>query len=138
MSLVIVLVLLTGIMLLAVSGLGGAIAAVALAGLEEQAAMAFEAAESGVVRTLRSGEAIPAMSSAWPALADPVSVSTTLRYDTRPAPWSPRAGFSLGTGGTGFTLHHGVVRADGTAGRGTLVRIEQGFTVIAPAREEAW
>ena len=54
-SLVIVLLLLAGVMLLAVSGLGGAIAAMALADFDERSTGASEAAEAGVTRSLRSG-----------------------------------------------------------------------------------
>lgn len=133
-SLVIVLLLLAGVMLLAVSGLGGAIAAMALAGFDERASMAFEAAEAGVTRSLRSGTAMSPPLLPWPASARGVSVQTTLRHDAPDSPGALPSGFSLGSA-DGFVLHHGTVLAEGEAGRGTLVRIEQGFAVIAPARE---
>jgi type II secretory pathway pseudopilin PulG len=136
-SLVIVLLLLAGIMLLAVSGLGGAIASMAMADLDERAARAFEAAEAGVSRTLGSGAAVSPAAAPWPSTDPAVTVQTQIRHDPPPqAPASPY-GFSLGTGGGGFVLHHGSILAEGSAGRGTLVRIEQGFAIVGPARESA-
>jgi hypothetical protein len=136
-SLVIVLLLLAGVMLLAVSGLGGAIASMALADLDERAARAFEAAEAGVTRSLVSGVAVSPAAAPWPATDPAVTVLTLIRHDPPPpAPPSPY-GFSFGSSGTGFVLHHGSVLAEGSAGRGTLVRIEQGFAVVGPARESA-
>lgn len=134
-SLVIVLLLLAGVMLLAVSGLGGAIAAMALADLDERSAWAFEAAEAGVTSSLRSGIPVSPAASPWPATAPQVSVHAVVSHDppAQGAAWPP--GFSLGAAGTGFVLQHGSVLAEGSGGRGTQVRIEQGFTVLAPARE---
>jgi Tfp pilus assembly protein PilX len=134
MSLVVVLLLLAGVMLLAVSGLGGAIAAIALADFDERSSLAFEAAEAGVTRTLRGGNALSPPAGAWPATARAVTVWTVLRQDPPASPPAWPSGFSLGTA-DGFVLHHGTVLAEGSAGRGTLTRIEQGFTVVAPARE---
>jgi hypothetical protein len=134
-SLVIVLLLLAGVMLLAVSGLGGAIAAMALADFDERSAWAFEAAEAGVTRSLRSGASISPPASPWPATAPGITVRTEVRHDPPlQAPAWP-TGFSLGEAGSGFILLHGSVLADGSGGRGTRVRIEQGFSVVAPARE---
>lgn len=135
MSLVIVLLLLAGIMLLAVAGLGSAIAALALAALDERAALAFEAAEAGVTRTLRDAAAIPGGTAAWPMDTPLARVGTTLEHDPPSSASPPLPGFSLGVGGAGFVLQHGRVLSEGDAGRGTRVRIEQGFAVIAPARE---
>lgn len=134
-SLVVVLLLLAGVMLLAVSGLGAAIAAMALADFDERSAWGFEAAEAGVTRSLRSGASISPPASPWPAAAPGVTVHTEVRHDPPvQAPAWP-AGFSLG--GAGFVLQHGNVLAEGSGGRGTRVRIEQGFAVVAPAREAA-
>lgn len=134
-SLVIVLLLLAGVMLLAVSGLGGAIAAMALADFDERSAWAFEAAEAGVTRSLRSGAPVSPPVPPWPATTPGVTVQSVVRYDPpAPAPAWP-SGFSLGGNVTGFILQHGSVLAEGSGGRGTRVRIEQGFAVVAPARE---
>lgn len=134
-SLVIVLLLLAGIMLLAVSGLGGALAAISLVNLEERSARAFEAAEAGVIRSLYGGAAVSPATAPWPSADPTVTVRTDMRQD--PPAWPPAwpSGFSLGTTGHGFVLHHGTVLAEGRAGLGTLVRIEQGFVVIAPSSE---
>ncbi len=133
-SLVVVLLLLAGVMLLALSGLGGAIAAVALADFDERSSMAFEVAEAGVTRTLRSGSGISPPALPWPATHREATVRTVVQHDPPAEPPAWPSGFSLG-GPDGFVLHHGSVLADGSAGRGTLARIEQGFTVLAPARE---
>jgi len=133
LSLVIVLLLLAGIMLLAVTGLSGAVAAMSLADLEERSARAFEAAEAGVTRTLEGGRASPIATPPWPPAGPAVRVRTEIHDDP---PWQVPAwpsGFSLGSGARGFVLQHGYVLAEGSAGRGTLVRIEQGFAVLAPA-----
>ena len=133
LSLVIVLLLLAGIMLLAVTGLSSAIAAMSLADLDERSARALEAAEAGVTRALEGGTVLPTAVPPWP-LADPaVTVRTEIHDDP---PWQVPAwpsGFSLGSGARGFVLQHGYVLAEGRGGRGTLVRIEQGFAVLAPA-----
>jgi hypothetical protein len=136
-SLVIVLLLMAGVMLLAVSGLGGAIASMAMADLDERAARAFEAAEAGVARTLDSGTAVWPAAAPWPSTDPAVTVRTVIRHDPPPQAPAWTHGFSFGTGGGGFVLHHGSILAEGSAGRGTLVRIEQGFAVVGPARESA-
>lgn len=135
LSLVIVLLLLAGLMLLVVSGFAAAIAAVSLAGLDEQSALAFEVAEAGITRTLRDATPLPGPLVLWPVAAPGVVVETALRYDdpSSQASWAP--GFSIGSGAGGFLLRHGSVLATGRAGRGTLVRIEQGFATLAPDRE---
>jgi hypothetical protein len=134
MSLAVVLLLLAGVMLLAVSGLGGAIAAIAMSDFSERSSLAFEAAEAGVTRTLHRGNALSPPMDAWPAAARAATVWSVLRQDPPAIPPAWPSGFSLGTA-DGFVLHHGTVLAEGSAGRGTLTRIEQGFTVVAPARE---
>lgn len=133
LSLVIVLLLLAGVMLLAVTGLSGAIAAMSLADLDERSARGFEAAEAGVTRALEGGVAWPIATPAWPSTDPAVLLRTEIHDDP---PWQEPAwpsGFSLGSGRRGFVLRHGYVLAEGSGGRGTLARIEQGFAVLAPA-----
>jgi hypothetical protein len=43
-------------------------------------------------------------------------------------------GFSAGRAGPSFLRQHHTVRAEGRAGRGTRVRVEQGYVVLAPWR----
>lgn len=130
-ALAVVLVLLSGLALLAVAGLGGALAAVALSGFGEQATLAFEAAEAGVARTLRSGAAMPVATVAWPALMPGVTLRTEILADPPGADTAWPEGFSIGAGGDGFLASHRLVRAEGRADRGAFVRIEQGYIVIA-------
>lgn len=134
MALATVLILLSGISILALAGLGGAAAAIALAGFEEQSALAFEAAEAGIARTLRSGMPVPEPVPAWPSVAPEVTVRTERRDDPAVEGGSWPAGFSVATGGVSFALRHGTVLSEGRAARGALVRIEQGFVVVAPNR----
>jgi Tfp pilus assembly protein PilX len=138
MALGIVLLLLLGLALLALAGYGAAIAALAIAGLEQQATRAFEAAEAGAARTLRTWQgpdaaSSPAPETAWPAVWAEVMVARTVSADPpdRPAAWPD--GFSIGSGDSTFTTRHFTIDSEGRAGLGTAARIEQGFIVIEPA-----
>ncbi len=122
--LALVLVLLLGLALLAIAGMGGAAASVAIAGLAEQHAIAFEAAEAAVTRSLR----------AWPAVEtdgeSPVSVEVTADAPATNA--SQSEGFSIGDGAPGLELRHYTITAESRAARGAAARVEQGFTVLEP------
>lgn len=137
MALAVVLVLLAGLALLAAAGLGGAIAAVSLAGFDEQASRAFEAAEAGIRRSLHSGLALASEEPAWPGLPLEVTLRTEIHADPPGVPAMPPPGFSLGHGGQSFALRHQRVLAEGRAARGALVRIEQGYALIVPERGAA-
>ena len=137
MALGIVLILLLGLALLALAGHGAAIAALAIAGLEQHATRAFEAAEAGAARTLRTWQgpdaaSSPASEAAWPAVWADVMIARTVSADPpdRPAAWPD--GFSVGSGDSTFTTRHFTVVSDGQAGLRTAARIEQGFIVIEP------
>lgn len=132
----IVLLLLLGLALLALAGHGAAIAALAIAGLEQHAARAFEAAEAGVSRALRSWHSDGAPASAvteqvwpdaWPEIVNARSVSAD--PPAQPAPWPQ--GFSVGA--DGFVSRHYTVVSEARGGRRAAARIEQGFVVIEPA-----
>jgi hypothetical protein len=132
MALAVVMVLLLGLTVLAVAGLSGAVAAVALSGLDEQSALAFEAAEAVIARTLRSRVA-PSDAQAWPDLWPQVTARAEIRADHFESVAALPEGFSLGAGGGAFATRHYTIVAEGRAGRGTSVRLEQGYAVIAPA-----
>jgi opacity protein-like surface antigen len=134
MALAVVLILLSGLALLAVAGLGGALASVALSGFDEQSALAFEAAEAGVARSLRSGAAIATAVPAWPALLPDVTTRTEILADPPGGDTAWPEGFSVGAGGEAFVTSHRTIRAEGRARRGAVVRIEQGYFVIARER----
>lgn len=123
-ALAIVLVLLLGLALLAIAGMGGAIASMAIVGLAEQHAIAFEAAEAAVTRTLH----------AWPVVAtDDSVVSVEVVGDAPAAGASPPEGFSIGDGGHGLELRHYTITAESRAARGAAARVEQGFSILEPA-----
>lgn len=132
----IVLLLMLGLSALALAGYGAAVAALALAGLEQSAARAFEAAEAGAARALRDwpDTAGTAPSAAWPAYWHDVTTASAISADPAdwPAPWPE--GFSIGGGDGTFAAHHYTITSEGRAPRATAVRIEQGFLVIEPAR----
>lgn len=126
-ALAVVLVLLLGLSLLAVAGFSATVAAVALAGYAEQAALAFQAAEAGNSRVLAS-PAAGTDAVVWPTHWPSVKVRSALLADPdgEPGSWPP--GFSIG--GNGFRRRHYTVRSTGRAGRGAAVTLEQGFAVI--------
>lgn len=130
MALAVVLVLLLGLVVIALGGLGGAVADLAVAALDEQAALAMEAAEAGVARTLRTGVPIPAATPAWPGLFPGLTLSSEIQFDP-PVPSQPLPdGANLSDGGDMLPARHFTIRAEGRAGHGAVVRIEQGFKVI--------
>jgi len=137
MALAVVLVLLLGLTVLALAGSAAAIASLALAGLDHQSALAFEAAEAGIARSVRAiaqGATLPAdavFEQTWPRLAPAAMTRVLLRVDRTPAASTWADGFSAGSGDT-FARVHVTLIADGRAGRGAAVRIEQGLTFIAP------
>lgn len=132
------MLLLLGLALLALAGSAAAIAALALAGLDEQHALAFEAAEAGIARALRriADGAVwpqePTETTTWPALGLGVATRVEIRADPEDGAGWP-AGFSIGLGDSAFVTRHLTIVADGRAGRGAAVRLEQGVTVLAAA-----
>lgn len=138
----IVLLLLLGLALLALAGSAAAVAALAMAGLDEQRALAFEAAEAGISRALRqlaTGAAVqmaPATLTPWPDLAGQATVRIEIREDDL-AQDGLAAGFSLGAGRETFGTRRLTIVSDGRAARGAAVRLEQGIVVHAAATERA-
>jgi len=136
----IVLLLLLGLALLALAGSAAALAALALAGLDEQRALAFQAAEAGIARTLRelsAGVAAPMPPVTlvpWPDVARAATVRVEVREDGQ-ARGGLAAGFSLGVGPQTYTTRRLLVVSDGRAARGAAVRLEQGVVVHASTVE---
>ena len=130
------LLLLLGLALLALAGSAAAVAALALASLDQQHALAFEAAEAGIARALRriangaTSPQAPTQMTTWPALGE--QVTTRVEVLVEPADdsgWT--AGFSIGLGDDAFATRHLTIVSDGRAGRGAAVRLEQGVTIVA-------
>lgn len=136
-ALAVVLVLLLGLSVLAVSGLSGGVASLTQAGFDLEAARAFEAAETSVSRALATGTGSVSPLPPWPDVLPDVVASAVLSEDPPGADGAWPQGFSVGLGERSFVLRHRAVLAEGRAGRGTRVRIEQGYVVIAPTRGAA-
>lgn len=134
-ALAVSLILLLGLSLLAIAGIASAVASLALAGFEEQSALAFEAAEAGVARTIRLGTAVREPVAVWPTALPGVTVRTeTVMESAGAGPGWPE-GFSIGGGA--FALDHFTIRAEGRASRGAVVRVEQDMAVVAATVAEA-
>jgi len=132
----VVMLLLLGLALLALAGSGAALAALALAGLDEQHALAFEAAEAGLARSLRllaegaDAAALAGTEVTWPGLTDGVTTRVGLREEP-PVTTGPPEGFSLGAGEQGYVTQRLVIVSDGRARRGAAVRLEQEVALLA-------
>jgi hypothetical protein len=132
MALAVVLLLLLGLSAVALAGLGGAIADLAVAAADEQVALAMEAAETGLARTLRSGTPIPAGTVVWPEHFPGLTVSSEIRFDPPDAD-APLLNPPPGEDASGSrVLRHFTVRAEARAGRGVVTRIEQGYQSLWP------
>lgn len=130
----IVMVLLLGLSLLATAGLTGALASLVLSDFDQQRALAFEAAEAAVSRSLATGQGIEPPVPLWPAVSADVIARSELLQDPPGYDESWPDGFSAGQGGIAFVLRHQVVRAQAQARRGASARIEQGYVSVAPRR----
>jgi type II secretory pathway pseudopilin PulG len=131
------LILLVAFALLALSAMATALAGLAAAGQETEAALAQEAAEAAIAGVLRDWPATrdghpPA--PAWPDLPSAVTASARVQRDPPEAATAWASGMSLGDDGEGLELRHYGVVATGRARRGAAVALEQGFTVVEPAR----
>lgn len=130
------LILLSGIGALALAAAAAAMSALALAGHQQDARLALEAAEAGIEYALREaaetrGEASHA-DVTWPGSGDPQAIySTDLTAAASPGP-EPE-GFSLGEAADTFSARHFVIVADASAGRGAAVTLEQSFYLVVPA-----
>jgi hypothetical protein len=124
----------TGLSALALAAAAAAVTALALAGHQQAAAIALEAAEAGIARALKA-----ASERAGPAVAGPmphdVGGTAQARFETQTTELDNGAlppGFSIGETGTAFQSQHYLVVSDGQAVRNVRVRLEQGFYVVVP------
>jgi hypothetical protein len=136
-ALAVVLLLLLGLSIVALAGLSGAVSDLAVAAASEQLALAMEAAETGVARTLRSGRPIAAGTVVWPALFPGVTVSSEIRFDP-PDPDAPLLEpLPDGDGSAPLQRRHFAIRATAHAGRTAAAAIEQGFHSLWPPQGAA-
>lgn len=134
-ALAVTLVLMSGLGALALTGAAAAVTALALAGHQQAAQQAFEAAEAGNAQ----GLALAAETRAAGAIAEaphPGGAGATstfaARIDAVNAPGALPAGFSVGEHAAAFGAQHFVVVSEGRSARNALVRIEQGFYLVVP------
>lgn len=135
-ALVMTLILLSGMGALALAAAAAAMTALALAGHQQRAQDAFEAAETGIVQGL--AQAVMTRSAgSIPERPHPEGVASQASYRTETraviAPGALPTGFSVGENSGTFAARHYFIVADGQAGRGARVRLEQGFYFVEPA-----
>lgn len=134
-ALVVTLVLLSGLGALALAAAAAAMTALALSGHQQMAQNAFEAAETGIVHALASAATIRRGGVHTSAiLPDDATAAAGFRTETReaPGPGALPTGFSVGENAGTFAARHFFITADGESGRGTRVRLEQGFYLVVP------
>ncbi len=134
-ALVVVIVLLSGLGALALAAAAAAMTALALAGHQQMAQNAFEAAEAGiVVALLAAGETRREGTNAATILPDNATARAQYRTETREAegPSTLPTGFSIGENPGTFTARHFFITADADSGRGARARLEQGFYLVVP------
>ena len=136
-ALAVALVLMAGLGALALAAGAAAITALALAGHQQGAAIALEAAEAGVAAALEEAREHPGPASIGPlphaagGTTEAFFESRTIEQDGSGA-FPP--GFSIGESATGFGARHYLIIADGQAMRETRLRLEQGFYVVVPGQ----
>lgn len=131
------LILLVAFALLALSAMATALAGLATAGQETESAVAQEAAEAAIADVLRSWPASRDgrdTAPAWADLPPEITAAAAVLTDPPDAATAWASGMSLGDDGEGLVQQHYSVIATGRARRGAIVTLEQGFTVVEPAR----
>jgi Tfp pilus assembly protein PilX len=134
-ALVVVLVLMSGLGALALAAAAAAMTALALAGHQQMAQNAFEAAESGIVAALlEAADAREGGTDEAAILEEIATARASWHTETREAegPGALPPGFSIGENAGTFTARHFFVTADGESGRGARARLEQGFYLVVP------
>lgn len=134
-ALVVVLVLLSGLGAVALAAAAAAVTALALAGHQQMAQNAFEAAESGIAHALaRAAETRRGGVNTSTILPEIATAAAEFRTETREAagPGAMPAGFSVGENAGTFAARHFFITSDGNSGRGARARLEQGFYLVIP------
>ncbi len=136
-ALVVVLVLMSGLGALSLAAAAAAMTALALAGHQQMAQNAFEAAESGIVVALLDAAATrEGGTQAGTILPDDWTARAGFRTETREAagPGALPDGFTIGENEGSFAARHYFITADADSGRGARARLEQGFFIVVPAQ----
>jgi hypothetical protein len=135
-ALVVVLVLMSGLGALALAAAAAAMTALALAGHQQMAQNAFEAAETGIASALLAAtEARDGGVAAAEILPEIATARAAYRTETReaPGPGALPLGFSIGENAGTVAARHFFITADGESGRGARQRLEQGFYFVVPS-----
>lgn len=135
-ALVVVLVLMSGLGALALAAAAASMTALALAGHQQMAQNAFEAAETAIATALVAATAArEGGSHSGDILPDLATSHATWHADTVEAPGRGALppGFSIGENPDSFTTRHFFITADGGSGRAVRQRLEQGFYFVVPA-----
>jgi len=134
-ALAVALVLMAGLAALALAAGAAAITALALAGHQQGAAVALEAAEAGIAAALEEAREHPGPANIGP-LPHAVGGTTDASFESRTteldAAGALPPGFSIGESAMGFRARHYLIVADGRATRDARLRLEQGFYVVVP------
>ncbi len=115
------LVLLTLLTLLGLAGMTAATAALLMAGQEQRARQAFDAAETGIARALRNGLLPATGESSLPAVVvdaamrPPATVAVRIAPLPCAAPCAPPAGFSLDTSGEALAARYYTITSTGAS-----------------------
>jgi type II secretory pathway pseudopilin PulG len=135
-ALVVVLVLLSALAALALAAAAAAMTALALAGHQQMAQNAFEAAETGIaVALMTATETRQGGDDAGDVLPEDPTASAAWQTQTREAegPGVLPPGFTIGENAGSFTAQHYFITADASSGRSVRTRLEQGFYLVVPA-----
>lgn len=115
------LLLLLLLTLLGLAGMSAAMAALLMAGNDRHQRQAFDAAEAGIARAMRTAAPAPGETRNWPAAAvdgdwlPRVSVAVVVTPIPCPAPCAPPEGFSLDAGGASLAARYFTITATGAA-----------------------
>ncbi len=135
-ALVVVLVLMSGLAALALAAAAAAMTARALAGHQQMAQNAFEAAETGIsVALMTATETREGGDDEDDVLPEDPTTAAAWRTETREAEGAGTLppGFTIGENAGSFRSRHFFITADGSSGRGVRTRLEQGFYIVVPA-----
>jgi len=135
-ALVVTLVLLSGLGALALGAAAAAMTALALAGHQQAAEHAFEAAEAGIAHALAQASLLRrAARIAETRHPESGEGDASFAAETREvaAPGALPTGFSIGENADTFAARHFFIDSEGRAGRNARVRLEQGFYLVVPA-----
>lgn len=135
-ALVVVLVLMSGLGAIALAAAAAAMTALALAGHQQMAQNAFEAAESGIAFALFDAAAVRGPgTNAGTLLPDDLTARASFRTATVEAAGAGALpeGFTIGQNDGSFAARHFFITSDADSGRATRTRLEQGFYIVVPA-----